>query len=81
MFMVMEITDDFSFDAKPAPTAQIQSSRMGRTHVEIPEALPAAKPGEKWLLMERIFKLDRSRGYTKFKRRTESNQPTRMSRT
>ena len=31
---------------------------MGRTHVEVRQPLPEAKLGEKWLLMERIFKLE-----------------------
>jgi len=58
LFMVMEVDDNFSFEAK---------AQLDRTNPRVQEweklmwqfqrPLPQAKPGEKWLPMERIFKL------------------------
>ena len=60
MFMVMEVNGDFSFDVKAAadqlnPRVQEWEKLMWTFQKPLPEA----KPGEKWLLMERIFKLER----------------------
>ena len=59
MFMVMEVDETFSFDAKDAadrhnPKVQEWENLMWKFQ----QALPQAKPGEKWMLMERIFKLE-----------------------
>lgn len=59
MFMIMEVNENFSFEAKAKadelnPTVQKWENLMW----SFQQALPQAKPGEKWLLMERIFKLD-----------------------
>jgi len=59
MFMVMEVSDRFSFEAKSKadrdnPKVQEWEDLMWRFQ----KALPQAKPGEKWLLMDRIFKLE-----------------------
>lgn len=58
LFMIMDTTDLFSFDTK---------SEMDRNNPKVQEweqlmwkyqqALPQAKPGEKWLLMNKIFQL------------------------
>ena len=58
MFMIMEVTEDFSFEAKTEadrrnPKVQEWENLMWRFQ----SALPEAKPGEKWMRMERIFKL------------------------
>lgn len=58
LFMIMETDETFSFDRKAAadannPDVQKWEALMWRYQ----QALPMAKPGEKWLLMERIFKL------------------------
>ncbi len=58
MFMIMEVDQNFSFEKKAAadrqdPKVQEWEQLMWRFQ----QALPQAKPGEKWLLMERIFKL------------------------
>lgn len=58
MFMIMEVNDGFSFEAKARadslnPTVQQWENLMWTFQ----QALPQAKAGEKWLLMERIFKL------------------------
>jgi L-rhamnose mutarotase len=58
MFMIMETEDDFSFEAKAAadaadPRVQEWEALMWTYQ----QALPLAKPGEKWIRMERIFRL------------------------
>lgn len=58
LFMIMETSDAFSFDRKAAadaanPIVQEWETLMWRYQ----QALPMAKPGEKWLLMKRIFAL------------------------
>ena len=59
LFMILEVEDDFSFEKKAVadrknPKVQQWEELMWKFQ----RALPQAKPGEKWLLMERIFKLD-----------------------
>jgi L-rhamnose mutarotase len=58
LFMVLEAGDTFSFEQKAAldaqnPDVQAWEALMWRFQ----QALPQAKEGEKWLLMERIFEL------------------------
>lgn len=58
LFMIMETDDSFSFAEKTAmdaanPKVQEWEAQVG----ELQQALPWAKPGEKWVLMERIFQL------------------------
>src|SRR5580658_4884454 len=59
MFMIMEVNESFSFEAKAAadrlnPKVQEWEKLMWT----LQESLPQAKPGQKWLLMERVFKLE-----------------------
>ena len=59
MFMIMEVNESFSFEAKTKadevnPKVQEWESLMGTFQ----KPLPQAKSGEKWLLMERVFKLE-----------------------
>ena len=59
MFMIMEVNESFSFEKKAKadqqnPRVQAWEQLMWRFQ----RALPEAKPGEKWLRMERIFKLE-----------------------
>ena len=59
MFMIMEVSNSFSFEAKASadqknPKVQEWEQLMWKFQ----EALPDAKPGEKWMQMERIFKLE-----------------------
>jgi len=59
MFMIMEVNESFSFEAKAkadelSPKVQEWEKLMWKFQ----QALPQAKPGEKWMLMERIFKLE-----------------------
>ncbi len=58
MFMIMEVSEDFSFEAKTeadrrSPKVQEWEKLMWRFQ----KALPQAQPGEKWMRMDRIFKL------------------------
>ena len=59
MFMIMEVNESFSFEKKGAadrenPKVQEWEALMWKFQ----QGLPEAKPGEKWLMMERIFKLE-----------------------
>lgn len=58
LFMVMEVNDSFSFENKTAmdmenPKVQEWEALMWKYQ----KALPFAKKGEKWLLMEKIYQL------------------------
>lgn len=58
MFMIMEVNESFSFEAKSEsdrlnPKVQEWENIMNTFQ----KSLPQAKPGEKWVLMERVFKL------------------------
>lgn len=58
LFMVMEVGEDFSFEKKAAmddanPTVQRWEELMWKYQ----QALPGAKPGEKWMPMKKIFTL------------------------
>jgi L-rhamnose mutarotase len=58
LFMIMETTDDFSFEQKSAadaanPKVQEWENLMWTYQ----QALPIAKEGEKWMLMKKIFTL------------------------
>ena len=59
MFMIMEVNDSFSFEAKgAADKANPKVQEWEQLMWKFQQALPMAKPGEKWLRMERIFKLE-----------------------
>lgn len=58
LFMIMAVNDTFSFEAKQQadennPKVQAWETLMWKYQ----QALPHAKAGEKWLLMEQIFEL------------------------
>jgi len=60
MFMIMEVNENFSFERKAAAdrsNAKVQE--WEQLMWKFQQALPQAKPGEKWLLMERIFSLEK----------------------
>lgn len=60
MFMIMEVNEAFSFEAKAnADRLNPKVREWEKLMWRFQQALPQAKPGEKWLPMERIFKLDR----------------------
>ncbi|HKR84673.1 MAG TPA: L-rhamnose mutarotase [Terriglobales bacterium] len=59
MFMIMEVNDRFSFQEKAArDLANPKVQEWEQLMWKFQQALPHAKPGEKWLPMERIFKLE-----------------------
>lgn len=58
LFMIMETADGFSFERKAAmdaanPRVQEWEELMWKYQ----QAAPGAKPGEKWVVMEKIFEL------------------------
>ena len=58
LFMIMETTDDLSFEEKAAADAsnpKVQEWENLMWHYQ--QALPMAKEGEKWMLMKQIFAL------------------------
>ncbi len=59
MFMIMEVNETFSFERKAkADRENAKVQEWEQLMWMFQQALPQAKPGEKWLRMERIFKLD-----------------------
>jgi L-rhamnose mutarotase len=60
MLMVMEVNERFSFEAKAKADRENPKVREWEELMwKFQRLLPEAKPGEKWLLMERIFKLEK----------------------
>ncbi|QBQ41817.1 L-rhamnose mutarotase [Sphingobacterium psychroaquaticum] len=58
LFMIMDVDQDFSFDKKSEmdannPKVQEWEKLMWKYQ----QAIPGAKPGEKWVLMKQIFEL------------------------
>lgn len=58
LFMVMDVSEDFSFERKGAmdavnPKVQEWESLMWKYQ----SAIPGTKEGEKWVLMDKIFEL------------------------
>jgi L-rhamnose mutarotase len=59
LFMIIEVNDRFSFEAKEnADRANPKVQQWEKLMWSFQKPLPQAKPGEKWVPMERIFKLD-----------------------
>lgn len=58
MFMIMEVTASFSFETKAKSDSSNPRVREWEQLMwKFQQPLADARPGEKWLLMERIFKL------------------------
>jgi L-rhamnose mutarotase len=58
MVMVLRTTDDFSFEAKAATDqANPKMQAWEKLMWKFQKPTPQAKPGEKWVLMEKIFEL------------------------
>lgn len=58
LFMIMETTDEFSFEEKSKEDAQNTKVQEWENLMwKYQQALPKAKEGEKWLLMNKIFDL------------------------
>jgi L-rhamnose mutarotase len=58
LFMIMETDDSFSFDRKAAmDNANPKVQEWEQLMWKFQKPLPLAKEGEKWMLMDKIFKL------------------------
>jgi len=58
LFMIMETIDGFSFENKAkADRGNAKVQEWEKLMWKYQQALPGAKPGEKWMLMDKIFKL------------------------
>ena len=56
LFMIMEVKDFFSFDEKrKADEANTKVQEWETLMWKYQQALPGAKPGDKWMVMDRIF--------------------------
>ena len=59
LFMIMEVNDSFSFEEKAeADRKNPKVQEWEKLMWTFQQALPDAKQGEKWRLMERIYKLE-----------------------
>jgi L-rhamnose mutarotase len=60
LVMIVEARDTFSFDAKAEADRKNPKVREWEELMwKFQQPLPEARPGEKWVPMDRIFKLDR----------------------
>lgn len=60
MFMIMEVRESFSFEAKAQADQSNPKVQEWETLMwKFQQALPQAQPGEKWMVMERIFALEK----------------------
>ena len=58
MFMIIDANDNFSFEKKgQMDAANEKVQEWEKLMWKFQQALPGAKPGEKWILMEKIFEL------------------------
>lgn len=58
LFMIMEVNDSFSFEAKEKADAENPKVQEWENLMwNYQQALPWAKEGEKWVLMNKIFEL------------------------
>ena len=60
MFMIIEPNETFSFDGKAeADRANAKVQEWEKLMWKFQQPLPEASPGEKWLLMKKIFQLEK----------------------
>ena len=58
LFMIMEVSDSFSFEKKSAmDMANEKVEQWEQLMWKYQQGLPFAQPGEKWVLMDKIFSL------------------------
>ena len=59
LFMIMEVNEGFSFEKKGAMDAGNEKVQEWEQLMwKYQQPMPASKPGEKWVLMEKIFELN-----------------------
>ena len=59
MFMIIEVDDDFSFKKKAEIDVKYPENKKWEELMwNYQQALPMAKPDEKWMLMKKVFQLD-----------------------
>jgi L-rhamnose mutarotase len=59
LFMIMETNDNFRFEEKgKADAANPKVQEWEALMWKYQQAIPGSKPGEKWLIMEKIFDLE-----------------------
>jgi L-rhamnose mutarotase len=60
LFMIIEAEDDFSFKEKAKlDAANSKVQEWEQLMWKYQQSLPLARPGEKWMLMEKIFSLEK----------------------
>jgi L-rhamnose mutarotase len=58
LFMIMEVNESFSFEKKSKMDAENPKVQEWEALMwKYQQAIPVAKPGEKWLLMDKIYQL------------------------
>lgn len=58
LFMILDVDNSFSFEKKDKRDAQnLKVQEWEKLMWSYQQALPTAKPGEKWMLMEKIYQL------------------------
>ncbi|WP_423242484.1 L-rhamnose mutarotase [Zhouia spongiae] len=58
LFMIMDVDKTFSFEQKAAKDSSNKRVQEWENLMwKYQKAIPVAKPGEKWVLMDKIFKL------------------------
>lgn len=58
LFMIMEVNEEFSFEKKGAADAgNVKVQEWEGLMWKYQQAIPGSKPGEKWVLMNKIFEL------------------------
>jgi L-rhamnose mutarotase len=58
LFMIMEVTDEFNFAKKgEADAVNPKVQEWEQLMWKYQQAIPESKPGEKWVLMDKIFSL------------------------
>ena len=58
LFMIMDTTDEFSFENKAKMDANNDKVQEWESLMwKYQQKIPSAKPGEKWILMNKIFEL------------------------
>lgn len=58
LFMIMEVNEGFSFEKKGAMDAVNEKVQQWEQRMwKYQQAIPGSRPGEKWIMMDKIFEL------------------------